>query len=207
MDQFDRVAVVGTSCAGKTTMARELAARLNVPHIELDALYWGPHWTPIDADRFRDAVNQSTSQHQWVCDGNYSIVRNLVWRRATAVVWLNYSFPVVFGRALRRTLKRCIYRSTLFAGNRESFAQSFLSRDSILLWVLRTHWQYQREYPRLFAERGHSHLYVVEVRTRKAANGLLEDAAVMGNATGRRATDVLCAPFETRGMRPRLNVD
>ena len=161
LNQLARVAVVGTSCAGKSTLARALADQLDSTHIELDANYWGPNWTPIDAEIFRRRIDELTSRPSWVCDGNYSMVRDLVWQRATAIVWLNYSLPMVFSRALQRTLKRCMRRSPLFAGNRETFRQSFLSRDSILLWVLQTHRSHQREYPKRFAEAAHAHLHVV----------------------------------------------
>jgi len=171
--ELDRVAVVGTSCSGKSTLARSLAAALGAPHIELDQLYWGPNWTPVAAEQFRSSLVAATSQSRWVCDGNYSSVRDIIWPRVTAIVWLNYSFPRVFGRGLRRTVGRCLSRTPLFAGNRESFRTSFLSRDSILLWILKTHWKYQREYPRRFAEaRGDSQRFV-ELRSPADAESLL----------------------------------
>ena len=40
------VVVVGTSCSGKTTLARRLARILASEHVELDSLYWGSGWTP-----------------------------------------------------------------------------------------------------------------------------------------------------------------
>jgi adenylate kinase family enzyme len=172
-DEFARIAVVGTSCAGKTTFASSLAQLLAVPHLELDAVYWGPNWTPVPLEQFRDTVDRMTAQPRWVSDGNYHPVRDLIWQRASAIVWLNYSFPLVFSRALRRTLSRCIRRTHLFGGNRESFVTSFLSRDSILLWILKTHWQRQREYPSLFAEPQHRHLRIAEIRNPSAADRLL----------------------------------
>lgn len=171
-----RVAVVGTSCAGKSTLARALAAEIDVPHFELDASYWGPDWTPVDPEEFRRRVDDLTSQPCWVCDGNYSMVREFVWTRADTIVWLNYSFPLVFARALRRTIKRCISKTPLFSGNQESFRMSFLSRDSILLWVLRTHWVRRREYAMNFTEPQHSHLQVVQLRSRGDARRFLAEA-------------------------------
>jgi len=40
-----RIAVTGTSGSGKSTVARILGARLGLPVVELDALFWGPAWT------------------------------------------------------------------------------------------------------------------------------------------------------------------
>jgi GTPase SAR1 family protein len=39
-----RIVVVGTSGAGKTTLARRIAAQLQLPHIELDAINWQSEW-------------------------------------------------------------------------------------------------------------------------------------------------------------------
>ena len=44
-----RIAVVGTSGAGKTTLSARLAAQLGYPHIELDAFQHGPNWEQATA--------------------------------------------------------------------------------------------------------------------------------------------------------------
>ena len=49
---LSRTVVVGTSCSGKTTFARQLAARLGAPHIELDAFHWLPHWQQRETGEF-----------------------------------------------------------------------------------------------------------------------------------------------------------
>ncbi len=41
-----RVAVAGTSGAGKTTLAARVGELLGIPHVEIDALFHGPSWTP-----------------------------------------------------------------------------------------------------------------------------------------------------------------
>ena len=111
---LSRVVVVGTSCSGKTTLARRLAGILGAQHVELDALYWGREWTPrLD---FPKAVSAAVQQERWVIDGNYSAVRDLIWRRCTAIVWLDYSFARVFSRALRRTARESSPASRCTAG-------------------------------------------------------------------------------------------
>lgn len=137
-----RILVIGTSCSGKTSLARAIARKLNLAHIELDALHWGPDWTP--REDFLDRVRTAIAADEWVTDGNYSVARPLLWGRADLIVWLDYPMGVVVQRALRRTVARSWRRTELWSGNRESFRLSFLSRDSILLWVLST-WRKNRQ--------------------------------------------------------------
>ena len=142
-----RTVVIGTSCSGKTTFARKLAAALRVPHIELDALHWLPNWVERTNEEFRSLVKESVAADEWVADGNYSKTRDIVWSRATAFIWLDYSFPVVLCRALSRTTRRVFDKEILYSGNRETFRKAFLSRDSILFWMLKTYRRRRREYP------------------------------------------------------------
>jgi len=53
-----RVIVIGSSCAGKTTLARRLAELLGSDHIELDALHWGPDWSEVPPEAFRTALKE-----------------------------------------------------------------------------------------------------------------------------------------------------
>lgn len=155
-----RIVVVGTSGSGKTTLARCLAEMLEIPHIELDALHWGPDWTEMPLHVMQERVRAAIRADAWTLDGNYSKVRDIVWPRATHIVWLDYSIPVVLWRILERTARRVITQEELWNGNRESLGKA-LGRDSILLWVLRTYRRRRRDYPRLFAEPKFAHLTVV----------------------------------------------
>ena len=166
-----RIAVVGTSGSGKTTFAHQLAGILNRQHIELDMLYWGPSWTP--RPEFASLVETAISRDSWVLDGNYGSVRDLVWPRASALVWLNYPFHIVFSRALTRTVRRLLTREVLFAGNKESFRASFLSLNGIPAWVLRTYWRRRREYPVLLSQEKFRHLELFEVGTPAQARDML----------------------------------
>ena len=59
---LERVIIIGSSCSGKTTMAKHVAAILQVPHIELDALHWLPEWQERPDSEFRGLV----SVRQWL---------------------------------------------------------------------------------------------------------------------------------------------
>ena len=169
LEIFQRIAVVGTSGSGKTTMARKLAERLGFKHVELDSLHWGPDWTPTPRELFRERVAEALDGKTWTTDGNYSSVRDIVWKRADTVVWLDYSLALVMGRVIRRTIRRSALREELWSSNRESIGTSFMSRDSIILWAFNSYRRRKREYPVLFAQPEHAHLRVVRLTTPREA--------------------------------------
>ncbi|HEY1374233.1 MAG TPA: toxin [Candidatus Binatia bacterium] len=144
---LDRVIVVGISCSGKTIFSMRLATLLRHPRFELDDFFWGPNWQPKPPPEFRRLAAEAAAGECWVIDGGYGAVRQIVWPRATAVVWLNLSFITVFGRAVRRSLKRGLTGELLHAAeNRESLRRSFFSRGSILLYIMRTYSTQRRAY-------------------------------------------------------------
>jgi len=186
------VVVIGSSCSGKTTLARRVAAAIGCPHVELDALHWGPGWSEAPDEQFRAAVRQRIEPPRWVVDGNYGKVRDIVWPKATDVIWLNYSFPVVFGRALARTLGRMLTRELLYSGNRESFRNTFLSRDSILWWVVTTFRSRRRQYRELFGGDTFPQLSLTELRRPRDAERLVRTLRGGGTWKG-----VPCSPMRT----------
>jgi adenylate kinase family enzyme len=144
---MNRISVVGTSGSGKTTFAGKLSKILRIPHVELDSLNWEANWTPATRDVFRSRVHEAVGRDCWVIDGNYgNDAQDLVWERADTVVWLNYSYPVTIYRVVSRTLRRLVTREKCCNGNRESLRLA-LSRDSIVLWALRTYHRRRAEYP------------------------------------------------------------
>jgi len=159
---FERVVVIGSSCAGKTTFAARLSKVLGLPAADLDELFWAPNWQPKPLEEFRRLTEQAASCERWVVAGNYSDVRAVLWPRATAIVWLNYGFAVVLWRAVTRTVRRIATREVLWQGNQESFKRSFLSRESILVWVVSTFHKRRRQFQALRTSNSYPHLAWVE---------------------------------------------
>jgi adenylate kinase family enzyme len=179
-----RIVVVGTTCCGKTTFARRLANTLRVRHIELDALFWLPDWTPRQESEFRSLVRVALAGERWVIDGNYSRLQDLIFNRATTLIWLNYSFPRVLFRGLKRTTKRVLTGEAVYAGNRESFRRAFLSQDSILWWLVTTHHRRGRRYRKIFATSIYPDLEKLEFCSASTANTYLHsiESAIVDHA-------------------------
>lgn len=163
-----RINVVGTSAVGKTTLAASLAKLLGVPHVELDSLHWEPNWTEAPEDVLRERVSAAVAGDGWVVDGNYAMVRDLLWARAEAVVWLDLPLRTVLWRYATRTFRRVARREELWSGNRERLSTHLLSRDSLLWWILTTYRRRRREYPPLLAAR--PELLAIRLRSGRAAD-------------------------------------
>jgi adenylate kinase family enzyme len=162
--KISRISVVGTTGSGKTTVAHQLSQILGLPHIELDALYWDNNWTGVTDKVFKERISQALRGEAWVMDGNYSRVQPLIWKQADTVVYLDYSFWRVFIQLIIRTLQRSIMHTELWSGNREELSRSLFSRDSIVLWMLKTYHSRRKQYPELFRQPDYSHLEIVHLK-------------------------------------------
>ena len=172
----DRVLVIGTSASGKTTFARRLGAIVDAPVVELDALHWMENWQERPLDDFSKLVEQATAGPAWITDGCYSHIREMLWPKATLVVWLNYSLPRVFWQGLERTVRRSLRREELWNGNRESLSKALLTKDSILLWILTSFHRRRREFNSVRDSGDYPHLRWIEFTHPSQTNNWLQRA-------------------------------
>ena len=149
-----RVHVVGTSGAGKTTVARRIAKACGVPHVELDALHWLPGWVQRDRDEFRSMLLARLEVPAWVVDGNYhGKAGDILSERATTIVWLDLPRHEVMWQVTARTFGRWSRKETLWGTNRESLRNALLSRDDSILWWAWTNWaRLRRRYEALLGQ-------------------------------------------------------
>ncbi|HRG88651.1 MAG TPA: hypothetical protein PLW44_06485 [Chitinophagales bacterium] len=142
-----RIVVVGTSGSGKTTLARKLAAKHNIPHIELDVLYWQPGWVETPMPEFIGKIETALHENtDWVICGNYNVAKNITLPAATDIVWLDTPLYVNLWRVLKRSVVRWLTGKESFAGCPETFSHIFLTKKSLLLWVWNTHAERRRKY-------------------------------------------------------------
>jgi adenylate kinase family enzyme len=173
-----RVSVVGNAGSGKSTLARALAARLGVPHVELDGIYHQRGWTPLAEEELVRRVGEAAARDGWVIDGNYSAVRPLIWARADTVVWLDLPRRIVMRRIIWRTVRRVISRAELWNGNREPW-QNLVRRDphaSLIAWAWHKHAVYQERYAAAARDPGWAHLRFIRVTSGREQRDLLDSA-------------------------------
>ena len=149
-----RIYIIGLSGSGKTTLGRQLAERYGLQHIEIDAINWQPGWQALPREELLEKVRTAiTAAQEWVVDGNYKVVRELLWQAADTIIWLDYPLRVVLCKLWRRTWERIIRRTELWNGNHETLRDNLLKRDSLFFYVIRVFSKRRRLFSQLFSER------------------------------------------------------
>jgi predicted kinase len=166
----ERILILGRTGSGKTTLARELAAALGVPHVELDSLYFGPDFSRAPLSLLRERTSAAIAGDRWVTDGNKRAVRDLVWPRADTIIWLDYPVYVSLWRLAQRARTRTSALSAQAAqtGRRTGLPKQMLEAARGVLTALRSHRGQRRKYPRMFAQPANQHLAVARLRSPRA---------------------------------------
>ncbi len=176
-DRFRRTLVIGPSCGGKSTLARQLADAVDAMHVELDSLFWNPGWRQTPVDDFRSAVESAVARDRWVIDGNYFGTLGLTVPRATAIVWLNFPLRTVLWQVVRRSVVRAWHKTPVCGGNYETMRRSFLSRESIILWALTSHRQRRQKCHELQDEMVGGEKLFIELKNHQESTRFLEELA------------------------------
>jgi adenylate kinase family enzyme len=172
-----KILVIGAGGAGKSTLARRLAACGGLPLIHLDALYWHPGWVPTPNDLWDQEIARLIAQDAWVMDGNYG--RTLPPRLAACdtVIFLDRPRWRCLWHLLRRRLEyRRKGRPDLAAGCPERITWEFIS------WV----WTYpKRRRPALLRQLAalEASKRVVMVRNDRDIERLMAEMAAALGAT------------------------
>lgn len=173
-----RINVIGTSGSGKSTFARNLAEKLDLPYLEMDAIFWGPDWTfPEDKELF-SKLSPALEGESWVLDGNYTRTLPIKWENVDTIIWLDFNFPRTLYQASVRAFTRLISKEELWpgTGNRETFGKLF-SRESIVLWTIRTHRRNRKKFTGYMESPKFSHIKFIRLRSPQEAENYLKGRA------------------------------
>lgn len=172
---MNRILVGGSSGAGKTTLARALARRLQLPYVEVDSLFHGPNWVP--RPQFVDDVDAFTAQPRWVLDHDYDSARHLVWSRMDTLVWLDYSRLVCEWRVIRRSVPRSLLRRELWNGNHETVRRMLFDAEHPVRWSWTHHAQRRADFAARVEQPQHAHIDVVRLTHPRQTRAWLQATA------------------------------
>ena len=169
----------------------------------LDSLHWEPNWVEAPDEIFRERVETALKANAWVVAGNYHVVRDTIWPKAQAIIWLDYPFHIVFWRLFTRTIRRVATKEKLFSGNVENgwIHLKLWSQESLFHWLFKTYWRRKREYPMLFALPEHTHLEVIHFETSKGSGKLVNKCRCEEGICPSRRSDLLIVLVIASGGR------
>ncbi|MDI9639464.1 hypothetical protein QM565_27535 [Geitlerinema splendidum] len=139
--------------SGKSTLAQEVSRATGLPLILVDELMWLPNWQEVALEEQRSIITPILEGDRWVLDTAYGKWCDLAFSRAELVVFLDYPRWLSFVRLLKRTFLRATLRTPCCNGNVESWKKA-LSRDSILIWHVRSFSSKRRRMDALKNEQG-----------------------------------------------------
>ena len=86
---MDRIAIIGCGGSGKTHLANQLAALLNLSLTHLDGIYYDADWNPLSQEKFADLQRDLVAQPRWLVEGNYASTLPIRLAAANTVIFLN----------------------------------------------------------------------------------------------------------------------
>ncbi|AIA71584.1 adenylate kinase [Pectobacterium atrosepticum] len=171
-----RINIIGTSGSGKSTLARRLSVKLDTAYVEMDALFWLSDWQGRTDAEFFQRLEDALEPDSWVLDGNYNRTRDIKWRNVEVVIWVDYCFTRTLFQAVRRAYLRAWHKEELWSGtgNKEFFLRSFFSRDSIILWTIKTYSKNRKRYLADLANPLYRHIRFITLRSPRECETFLQ---------------------------------
>ncbi len=101
---MQRILIIGSGGAGKSTLARHIGAHLGIEVTHLDAHYWKPGWRPLSADAWEQKVQSLVARERWVLDGNYNGTMNVRLAAADTVIFVDLPRWLCLWRVIKRRI-------------------------------------------------------------------------------------------------------
>ena len=142
----------GVSGSGKSTLAGRIGARLGLPYHAIDDLTWEPGWVPVNLPEQRVRVAAICAGEAWVIDAGYAAWLDVALARTDLIVGLDLPRWRSLGRLARRTVRRIRHGTPTCNGNYETWRNSVLTRELLLLLHFRSYKRKQQRMHRWHAD-------------------------------------------------------
>lgn len=129
---MNRVVVVGVSASGKSTFARGLGRKTNLPIIFMDEIMWNPGWKYIGDEATATRLEQESQKSAWIIEGYITKeARSFLFERADTIIYLDYSPLIASWQYIKRWWKHRTHPRPELPGCPEKFSFKFLR----LVWT------------------------------------------------------------------------
>ena len=166
-----RILIIGNAGSGKTTFAKVLAEKTNLPLIHLDKLFWCGEWEHLSREEFDDVLQKELDKPEWIIDGNFS--RTLPHRLEYADTVFYFDLPTItclWGSTVRVIKNYGKTRDDMGGNCPEYFDKQKASLYKAIFLFNRTH---RKKYRKLLGEQNNKN--VVIFKSRKQANRYLKE--------------------------------
>ncbi|BAT52697.1 topology modulation protein [Nostoc sp. NIES-3756] len=123
---MQKILIIGSGGAGKSTLARELGRILNIDIIHLDTFYWQPGWVETAKDKWEIIIQDLIQLESWIMDGNYSNTLDLRLPVADTVIFLDFPRLLCLFRVIQRRWQVGKSRPDMASGCPERLTWDFL---------------------------------------------------------------------------------
>ena len=124
---MNKIAIIGSGGAGKSTFARQLSDKLLIEVYHLDAILWKPNWVGTSKDEQQQIQQYLVAKERWIIDGNYGGTLDIRLNAADTVIFLDIHRVICLYRAIKRVFQyRNKTRPDMAAGCEEKFDIDFL---------------------------------------------------------------------------------
>lgn len=173
-NKLKKIVVIGDSCSGKTTLARDLSKKLGIKHIELDSLFWEGNWKNVDTIEFKKRITSALQDTNFITDGNFSMARDVIWDKTDTIIWIDLPIWIILTRFFSRSISRSLKKELLWGKCQETLRKSIFSKDSLFMWIISTHYKRKRTYSKIMKDDAYSHINFIRLNSAKEVNKFIK---------------------------------
>ncbi len=163
---MERILIIGCGGAGKSTLARALGGKLNIPVVHLDKLFWRPGWVSISREEFDSLLARELEKNAWIMDGNFGRTLQTRLGKCDTVIYLDFGRLTCLAGVLKRVCQSYgKVRPDMAEGCPERFDLDFLK------WVWNFNKKNRVEFYRLISE--YKTVSVIVLKNRRQVNRFL----------------------------------
>ena len=99
---MNRISIIGSPAAGKSTLARDLSFILHKNVVHLDRVFWGPGWKEKPRDTRIDILEKIVQEQQWIIEGTYLGSSEPRLKAADTIIFLDTAQLVCLSQIFKR---------------------------------------------------------------------------------------------------------